>query len=370
MLKRNNALIIARGLAAGIINCDSVQIGADNTAAINSIVALAGNLPVNPPFEIHPYLNTYIMGEYKKYIIGTFPPISYLIDHPLVVAAVIAALIQPGPGADINPPAIPFYHGNAGDMWKYLLTPAENNILNLTVGRNNKKNYLINFLHVNEINYCDIIKNTQRYLNNAGNYDFTDKCLNNICINQELIYNVLINFKSEYLLFNTGSTVSTPPGGLKIHINANPANPAGSVNVKSNTKSFDLFVRGCQDLGLKVELQIQNGPTPFFRWTEINFVNRVFLQANMHNKVAFEMRISRTEKTVDHNLKDFTGDRIFTVITGPSPSRAAMRGIQKNINFMNWWALHPPPNDASAFITYIYQTFRFGPIAALYALNA
>jgi len=73
---------------------------------------------------------------------------------------------------------------------------------------------------------------------------------------------------------------------------------------------------------------------------------------------------------VDHNLRDFTGDRIFTVITGPSPSRAAMRGIPQNLNYLNWQGLNPLLNNVSAFITYIYQTFRFGPIGALYALNA
>ena len=141
------------------------------------------------------------------------------------------------------------------------------------------------------------------------------------------------------------------------------------MNVNNNTASFDLFVRGCQDLGLKVELRIPAGPTPFFPWMQINAANKPFLEATMHNKVAFEMRISAPEKIEDIKLKDFDGDRIFTVVTGPSPSGIAALGLANNLNFINWQMLNPPPNNAAAFITYIYQTFRFGPIAALYALN-
>ena len=369
MLKRDNPLITARGLAAGTVNCTSPIIAADNAGAIASIVAVGGNLPPNPPFEIHPYLNTFTLEQYKKYIIGTFPPISYLVDHPLISVAGITHLVNLGPQAgNISQPAIPFFHGNAGDMWAYLLTPPELTALNFTVGRNTKKTYLINFLREHKINYSDIIKTTQRCLNNDGNYDFTDTCLKNICINKELIYHILLNNNSEHLLFNTGSPFSAE--GLTIHANLNAGNPAGRVNVNSNTASFDLFVRGCQDLGLKIELRIQQGPTPFFPWTEINTVNRLFLQANMHNKVAFEMRISITDKVVDDNLKEFGGERTYTVVTGPSPSRAALRGLTRNRNYINWMMLNPPPNNPGTFVQYIYQTFRFGPIANLYALNS
>ena len=117
------------------MNCTSPQIGADNTAAIASIIVAGGNLPPNPPFEIHPYLNAFILGQYKKYIIGTFPPISYLVDDPLIVAAGIPNLVQPGLQA-INPPRIPFYHGNEADMWDCLLTPAEKFALNTVAGAN------------------------------------------------------------------------------------------------------------------------------------------------------------------------------------------------------------------------------------------
>lgn len=74
MLKRNDDLIINRGLIPANINCSSPQIAADNAAFIATLIADGGVLPQHPPFEIHPYLNEFPLQNYEKYIIGTFPP--------------------------------------------------------------------------------------------------------------------------------------------------------------------------------------------------------------------------------------------------------------------------------------------------------
>lgn len=360
MLKRNNDLITNRGLIPALINCSSPQIAADFADFIADIIAQGGVLPPNHPFEIHPYLNEFPLQNYEKYIIGTFPPISYLKDHPNPLAPLLAVLNYPG-GGGISAPWIPFYHGNRGNQWEYLLNPVEYaalvaivpGLINPPVNRVDAKNYLIKFLITNKINYSDIIRSCQRAVYNAN-----DIGLHNICINKDIICHILNNDNANEILFNTGSSFGVT--GLQIHQNINPYGAPGMVNVR-RTSSFDLFVRGCQEIGLKVEVRIIHGPGINFPWTPINLA-----APHLHNKVIFEMRLSGNINIDDCN---FNGVREYTVITGPSPSRQAERGVAGNANFIAWNALQPPgAGGVRNFIKYIYQTFR-GNVAPLYNLN-
>ncbi|HEY6082316.1 MAG TPA: hypothetical protein VIU45_02590 [Chitinophagaceae bacterium] len=349
MLKINNPLIAARGIPnPPPISCMSPSIPADNATFIGNLIVAGGALPANPPFEIHPYLGLAPLKNFEKYIIGTFPPISYVNDHPAIVAAGINI-------GGFRPPWIPFFHGNWGSMWNYLLTGPEYAALT-AMPRIGRKPFLINFLTENRINCSDIIKTVQRRC-----YSPNDSDLFNICINEDLICHILLNKSAKYLLFNTGSPLSS--GGLKIHGILNPNGAPGMVNVNVNTKSFDLFVRGCQEMGLTIELRINLGaPATMFPWTPL-----AIAIPNMHNKVIFEMRISTNR--MEEKCKGFSGSREFTVITGPSPSQQATRGIVRNANFIQFQAANPGKN-VSDFIRHIYQGFRFGPIINLYALNA
>ena len=161
MLKINNPLILGRGLPVSS-PCNMPAIIGDNVAFINNLIPTLGQLPPNPPFEIHPYKQDFPLQDFEKYIMGTFPPISYILDKPQIVAAGISNLQQPiGAGGQvISLPWIPFYHGNQGSMWDFLLTPVEMAALtamrNAANGRQNAKNYLIKFLLENKINYADI----------------------------------------------------------------------------------------------------------------------------------------------------------------------------------------------------------------------
>lgn len=67
-------------------------------------------------FEKHPYLDTFELQNFEKYIIGTFPPISYIYDHPLLVENNISQNKRP---------EIPFFHGNDLSLWKFFLNEEE-----------------------------------------------------------------------------------------------------------------------------------------------------------------------------------------------------------------------------------------------------
>ena len=80
----NIPLITDRGLYQNTIACNQAAISDDNTNFKNQIIAaIAGGnamLPMNPGFELHPYKGQLAFTNQSKTIIGTFPPISYLID--------------------------------------------------------------------------------------------------------------------------------------------------------------------------------------------------------------------------------------------------------------------------------------------------
>ena len=60
-------------------------------------------LPIFPAPEKHPYLNLCpINPEFQKYIIGTFPPITYMAD--------LFPGIQISNGVRLSMPQLPFYH--------------------------------------------------------------------------------------------------------------------------------------------------------------------------------------------------------------------------------------------------------------------
>lgn len=362
MLKINQPLILGRGLPFPL-NFNLLLIARDNAAFLNALVPALGVLPVNPPFELHPYKGAFHLQNFDKYIIGTFPPISYVLDKPQVIAAGIITLQHPM-GAACNPvttPRIPFYHGNQRSMWGFLLANAQNAVLDAILqganGRQNAKTFLINFLVNSEINYADIIDSTQRIRNANGCYDGQDKNLNNICPNNDLIHHILANPKAKYLMFNTASIFSN--AGIRLGIN-------GLINVDANTKAFDLFVRQCQDLGLIVQIQIQAGnAATFYPWTNI----AALTLAQRRTKIAFEMKI----KNPIGNKKlvcDFGEgkEKIFTVVTPFSPA-AVNRGRIKTNRIVHTWRLNNGMLSPNVLLTSVYQNFRNINLLPIFNLN-
>ena len=163
-------LLTARGINNNV-SCGHNSIALDSDLFIEEIIgAIANNssvLPINPGFELHPYKGVLQNIEAVKYIIGTFPPLSYLIDSIRERNLNITALKQPThPNQKIDEPQIPFFHGNVSGLWSVLFTEAELSELK-RIGRLNRydaKEFLINWLNENGIYYDDIILYTQRKL--------------------------------------------------------------------------------------------------------------------------------------------------------------------------------------------------------------
>jgi hypothetical protein len=361
MLRRNDELIINRGIV-GEFNFSSERIRIDNTNFINSLInvvnlqnngLVAVNLPIHPPFEIHPYKSVIQLNNFDKYIIGTFPPISYLYDIPEILAAGINCIRQPNPSVrKIQSSQIPFYHGNRNLMWDYFLTSLELDLL--PDDRNNAKLYLINKLFESSTNYADIIDSTQRSLENSK-YNGRDKQLHNICINHDLIHDILfVNSRAEFLLFNTASIYSN--NGINYE--------NGNIDI-SEVKSFDLFVRGCQLLDLDVEIRVNHGmPDVHYPWTNINL-----LPINQRkNKLIFEMKVKRKSNN-NERIPSSYNEKIFTVVTPFSPAVAIrVNLLQGNPIVLNWQMMNN--GNAITMLADIYQSFRWNNFTSLYNYNS
>ena len=366
MIRQNNNLIFNRGIQIPLA-CNDARIVEDKNGFITDLTEANGLLPNNPPFEIHPYKSDFLLQNFEMYIIGTFPPISYILDNDEIAEAGINSLMQPlgVGGALIKKPWIPFYHGNKGSMWDFLLTNQEIDTLHEIVDEENDrdrgKQYLKDFLIENKINYADIINSTQRNLNNKGRYDSKDANLNNVCGNIYLIQHLLSNQNAKYLLFNSSSTFGNQ--GIRTL-------PNGLVNVNQNIKSFDLFVRQCQELGLIVQLRIENNvmDADLINWQNINELNN----EQRSNKIIFELKIKNplSNEEIKFDKFDPGSERIFTVITGPSPSAIVQLGLIGNLICDNW-LIENPLNTRNDFIRWVYLNFRniYENLNLFYELN-
>lgn len=335
MLRPNPQLIINRGLVPPV-SCGAPEIPGDYNAFLTTLIAQAipqPNLPPHPPFEIHPYRDLLPLQNFEKYIIGTFPPISYILDNPDISAAGITSLIPPA-GNAINAPEIPFYHGNIGSMWKYFLTPIEIAQL-LATPRAQKSALLIGILTNAQINYADIIDSCQRQGFNAN-----DTNLYNICINRNLICHIITNPDAKSILFHSASIFGI-----------NGFNNNGQVQIKS----FDLFVKGCQEIGLTVEIQINQGHNPalFFPWTDVADL----IHPQRINKMAFQMKLTNATSNIRCSSLKPGESKVLEIITGPSPAGAAILGILNNNNFLAWQG-GDPLLTPTLFLRFIYESFR------------
>lgn len=365
LINLKEPLIEGRGLNPNALSCKDAAIGIDNTNFQNQIIAaIAGGnamLPMNPGFELHPYKGQLTFTNQSKIIIGTFPPISYLIDSIKLnnPGIILNTLSQPTPPyQQITPPSIPFFHGNISALWGVLLTPVELAVLNaqLAISRQAAKTWLIKFLTNKEIYYDDIILSTQRKLGNIkpqGNLGYTheDKNLQNICIDNDLIIKTITNTELEVVCFTNGATFGV--NGLQLYTQRNKA---GLVNTKSND-ALSLFLRGCQDLGLEIELQC----LPQYRWTPISALNKTQLST----KLIFEIRITKGRRCIHNSLVDFD-KKSFTAITPFSP--AAHGNIEYHPIVKSYRNINGNVS-VSAILKEVYSKFRNNLHASLYPFN-
>lgn len=333
-----------------------------NNNFINDLIENNFVLPNDTPIEIHPYLAAYLMEMFNKYIIGNFPPISYLCDNPNLLINGMETLYKPN-GAAILPPKIPFFHGNRNSMWALLLEHNLHEIVFNNPDRLEAKQSLIDYLTINQVNYSDIIYSTKR-----TKYSHEDNVLKNIVINSDLYKHILQNDHTDRLLFNTSSVFRK--SGLSVYKNKSANSIPGNINV-NNGGSFDLFFNGLQKLGAKIELgQVNNINQAAFQWFEINRNNAQILNNIFKSKIIIKCRI-RIEANNHIIQNNALIHREYFVVTPFSPAAVDRGTLKKNPILMNWLDQNEnlTPKD---LLTKIYQAFvRFneGDKAFLMNLN-
>jgi hypothetical protein len=286
-------------------------------------------LPCFPPPEKHPYAHLYPIDlTFSKYIIGTFPPVSYQSDlFPNIIFC---------DGNKVQMPQLPFYHGNRQKLWKYLLSVDEFN--SLSDNRVERRDQIINFLNSNKINYADVIAYCQREKYNAD-----DKNLFNIILNDQLLNITDCKNKEDILLvFNTSSLFTSR--GLKFYRNG-----------KLNTESFvfDMFISLLIEFGINVKIKFQN-QQPIL----VNYLNRKVLSKHS-NIIRFDV---------------FLNEKRFKVVAGPSPADGDGT-LHKNAIYNRYKINFLANNNLSigeikeSFKQYVYQTALLGNPDELYRLN-
>lgn len=363
MLNKEKKLLQNRGLDPQQTFCSGNAVQNHNTAFRNAIrEAIVGDssvLPIHPSFEIHPYKGCLPFNEQSKIIIGTFPPISYLIDEIGTTHPNLQNLKQPtAPHQSIYKPKIPFFHGNLGSLWKLLLTTGEFSQLQgfLPTNRLGARAYLINLLQEVGIYYDDIISSTQRKLckikpdDNLG-YSAEDVNLKNICLDFSLIANIVNNADTDVVCFTNGATFRTK--GLKLYTQATRR---GIVRT-NNSDAFSLFLRGCQDLGLSIELQC----LPHYTWTPLAHL----ANNQVRTKLIFELRLTKGSHCRYPTLENFSRME-FTVITPFSP--AAHGNIEYNPIVLKFREIHGQLS-IEEILKDIYCKFRNCEHVQLYDYN-
>jgi len=341
------------------IQLDSEQFAEELSNGVENGIA---TLPIHPGFEKHPYKGVLENSSASKYIIGTFPPISYLIDSLNAAGSQIQNLRQPTfPFQLISKPNIPFFHGNVNGLWGVLLP--QNNLAELIELQNHNrlaaKNYLIHWLSDNNIFYDDIISFTQRKLGKIGangnlGYTFEDVNLKNICPDLSLVQQLLNHSNLNVVCFTNGATFrSGQNGGLGLY---DQINRIGMVKTK-NADALSLFLRTCQDIGLQIEMRC----LPHFNWTLLQLLNAV----QKRTKLIFELRITRTSACTFEGLLDFN-QKNFTAITPFSP--AAHGNIEAHPIILSFRAIHGQIPIVQ-ILNIIYEKFRTNTYGELYQYN-
>lgn len=308
----------------------------NNDHIANYILQHNGQLPPEPMFERHPYLDDFELQNFDKYIIGTFPPISYLYYKNN-----LEVIRQPNNGPILRKPGFSFFHGNKGLLWDYLLNNEE--LVHVPVNKDLIPEYLRDVLLNNaKINYSDIINYVRRELK-VDKYKGSDKLLFNITPNLNLINHILNNPKAKYLMFNTASIYGM--SGIQNNVND------GFVSLDDDAKSFDLFLRTLQELEFNTFLSFDNG---------INWVSFENLNVNQRKaKLFFKLKISK------NNFEE----KDFFVITPFSPAVAQRVNILANNPVVSNWRNINNLQNTKVMLSQIMFYFRNNNWDALQAMN-
>lgn len=287
-------------------------------------------LPRCPPPEKHPYSDLYPLNyNYSKFIIGTFPPISYMAD--------IFTGVCFYSGKKIAKPQSSFYHGNRQRLWKYLLSDEEFSKLSTQIGEQ-RTGHLISFLRENKINYADIISYCQRL-----EYNSDDSNLYNIILNEQLL-DIFNNAKKSEVLFvfNTGSLFTKR--GIKFYRD-------GRIN--PGTFVFDMFIYLLLKAGKEIYIQFQEQDP-----IGIDASNK-FVLSKYINIIRFDLIINGCKVKVVAGLSPADGDGTLH----------ENRIYQRYRNIFHQNEVVSPGQLKKDFKTYVYRTALLEDEDLLFELN-
>ncbi|MCX7547782.1 hypothetical protein OS188_07445 [Xanthomarina sp. F1114] len=336
-----------------------------NKELINFLIENDFKLPKEPPVEIHPYVKMFKLQLYDKYIIGTFPPISYLHYNDVFVKHKIDKLSNPD-NSKISPPKVPFYHGNRNMMWDILLQEDELKKIFGNQSPFEAKQSLCKYLNTNEINYADIIYSTRR-----TEYSHKDSCLDEVVINLDLLKHIFSNSNLNRILFNTSSTF----GGNNLFATSNSKySVADKINTfKGNLSAFNLFFRSLQELNCKIEFDLNfSFDSKNKEWVPVERRNIKLLNDRLSHKIIFKVRL--TLPAINNlSMKAKESSKEFFVITPFSPAAVERGKLKKNPIVKKWLTeegnKNLEPKDLLKKIYSAFIKFDVKGINFLYNLN-
>ncbi|KHJ37792.1 hypothetical protein PBAC_19520 [Pedobacter glucosidilyticus] len=267
--------------------------------SVQAIINNGGALPIIPPLEKHPYLEPLDADTTATgLMIGTFPPITYLCSQFNLANLTYTNQAFTAPDLD-------YFHGNYSSLWKY--APIGFNQIQL-VKRGEQPQMIIDALNVAGILYTDIIKYTQRKLND-NKYDAGDKNLTSIIPNPD-IFNLLFNSQSINRIYFTNAS---------FFVGSNPLfNKDGTLNLKEND-AFGLFIKAALDEGINIQYQLLNSK----EWIEVNENVKTTQQRRLINNQLKTKVVLKLKLIVNDQVK------IFQICSCASPA-AVNRNVHSN----------------------------------------
>jgi hypothetical protein len=244
--------------------------------------------------EIHPYLSyrNDMIEKPKSYIIGTFPPASYLRSLSISGNSSIGSRTFYVDGVEV--PALPllnFYHGNRNSFWTFLeISPL-------------KIESILDFLKFHNWAYSDIIYSCSRTNISSSR----DQDLKNIVPNFDLINEIMENEEVSDLWFTSSGTYNST--GIDIYRNS---------KIKTNSgQAYNLFLRTLQSLDYDISVRVNEDKN----WISLNYENRESLKNDFKYKVIHQLKID---------------NKVLNIFSGPSPSSDASITFPRNPIYKQW----------------------------------
>ena len=152
---------------------------------------------------------------------------------------------------------------------------------------------------------------------------------------------------AKYLLFNTSSIYGV--SGMQYEEN-------GLIDLHSDAKAFDLFIRSLQEFGYDVALRINDGANMLYPWIPISNLNN----EQRSTKIAFELRIINPHGNQLNICENFEegSEREYIVITPYSPAVAQRVNLLAGNPIVANYLANNPGENTKQMLCRVYQDFR------------